>query len=55
MENLSAEFFKKTQKITAEACGISERSIQNTKTMIHQHLQEAYSRHRGNRINGRRS
>lgn len=29
MENLSAEFFKKTQKLTAEMCGISERSIQN--------------------------
>ena len=29
MDNLSADFFKRTQKITAEACGISERSIQN--------------------------
>lgn len=29
MDNLSADFFKKkTKKITAEACGISEQSIQ---------------------------
>ncbi|CAI6367969.1 unnamed protein product [Macrosiphum euphorbiae] len=28
MENLSAEFFKKTQLITAEACGVSERTVQ---------------------------
>jgi len=29
MDNLSPDFFKRTQKITAVECGISERSIQN--------------------------